>query len=161
LSHRSDNTDKGARVDIAADGFWGPGRERTFLDIRVFNPYAPSNRNSSLSSTYRQHEREKRRQYGQRVSEIEHGSFTPLVFSLTGGMAKETTVFYKRLTSLLSEKWDQPYSVTMGWLRSILGFSLLRSSIQCIRGARSSQGYAAYSGPRPSVDVVHSECHLS
>jgi hypothetical protein len=110
LSHRSDNTDKGARVDIAADGFWGPGRERTFLDIRVFNPYAPSNRNSSLSSTYRQHEREKRRQYGQRVSEIEHGSFTPLVFSLTGGMAKETTVFYKRLTSLLSEKWDQPYS---------------------------------------------------
>ena len=70
------------------------------------------------------------------MAEVEHGSFSPLVFSLTGGMAKETTIFYKRLASLLSEKWDQPYCVTMGWLRCTLGFSLLRSSIQCIRGAR-------------------------
>ena len=41
--------DNGARLDIAADGFWGPGRERTFMDIRVFNPFAPANRKSSLA----------------------------------------------------------------------------------------------------------------
>ena len=158
---RSANTEVGARVDIAAAGFWGPGRERTFIDIRIFNPYAPSNKNSSLSSTYRQHEKEKRRHYGQRITEIEHGSFSPLVFSSTGGMAKETTIFYKKLASLLSNKWDQPYSVTMGWLRCTLGFSLLKSSIQCICGVRSTQGHAVYSAPRPSIDVIHSECQIS
>ena len=54
------------------------------------------------------------------------------MFSSTSGIAKETTIFYKRLASLLLYKWDQPYSVTMGWLRCTLGFSLLKSSIQCI-----------------------------
>ena len=39
----SANRDSGARVDVAANGFWGPGKERTFLDIRVFNLYAPVN----------------------------------------------------------------------------------------------------------------------
>ena len=152
--------DPGLNSPVAA-GFWGPGRERTFIDIRIFNLYAPSNKNSSLSSTYKQYEKEKRRHDGQRITEIEHGSFSPLVFSSTGGMAKETTIFYKKLASLLSNKWDQPYSVTMGWLRCTLGFSLLKSSIQCIRGVRSTQGHAVYSAPRPSIDVIHSECQIS
>ena len=34
-----------------------------------------------------------KRGYEQRVREIEHGSFTPLVFSLTGGIGKAATVF--------------------------------------------------------------------
>ena len=155
FSCKSANRDIGARVDIAVDGFWGPGRERTFIDVRVFNPFAPTNRKTSISSSYRSHEREKKRQYTQRVCEVEHGSFSPLVFSSSGGMAKEATVFYKRLAALLAERWDQPCSVTMGWLRCTLGFSLLRSSIQCIRGARSSKSRPVCYLP---VDLIHSEC---
>ena len=45
---------------------------------------------------------------------------------------------YKRLASCLGMKWDHSYSSTMSWLRCCLTFSLLRSAIQCIRGARSS-----------------------
>ena len=124
------NRDNGARVDVAANGFWGPGRERTFLDIRVFNPYPSANKKSSLSLTYRRHENEKK---SQRIKhEVELSSFTPLVFSITGGMARGATVFYKSLASMLSEKWDQHYSTTLGWLRVTLGFSLLKSAIQCI-----------------------------
>ena len=37
-------TTDGVRLDNAANGFWGGRYERTFLDVRVFNPYAPSNR---------------------------------------------------------------------------------------------------------------------
>ena len=48
FSGRSANRDSGARVDIAVDGFWGPGRERTFFNIRVFNPFAPTNRQISF-----------------------------------------------------------------------------------------------------------------
>ena len=94
--------------DIAANGFWGGHHERCFLDVRVFNPHAPSNRQSQLSATY---ERIKKRAYEQRVMEVEHASFTPLVFAATGGMANEATHFYKRLASHLATKWDQPYYV--------------------------------------------------
>ena len=155
---RSANSESGARSDIAVDGFWEPGRVRTFCDIRVFNPFAPTNRKPSLSSTYKAQEKEKKRQYNQRITEIEHGSFSPLVFSTSGGLGKEATVFYKRLASRLSDHWDQHYSVTLGWLRSTLSFSLLRSSIQCIRGARSSRGRPSFH-PLP-VDVVRAEAHF-
>ena len=100
----SASRDSGARVDVAVDGFWGPGKERTFLDIRVFNPYAPANKKSSLLSTYRRHENEKKRAYSQRINEVELSSFTPLVFSLTGGMAREATVFFINAWHQCSQK---------------------------------------------------------
>ena len=53
----------------------------SLIDVRVFNPGAPSNR--PFKSAYRRHEKEKRHQYEQRVREVEHGYFTPLVFTTT------------------------------------------------------------------------------
>ena len=82
--------------------------------MRVFNPFAPSNRNQAPAAVYRKHELEKKRQ---RIQEVEHSSFTPLVLSTTGGMGNEATTFYKRLASLLAHKWDSPYSTTLCWLR--------------------------------------------
>ena len=35
------NTSEGAHLDISFDGFWGGKFEKTFVDIRVFNPHAP------------------------------------------------------------------------------------------------------------------------
>ena len=130
----------GARLDIAANGFWGGRYERAFFDVRVFNPHAPSNHQQSLPQTYRKHERAKIRAYEERVREIEHGSFTPLVMSLSGGLGNAAKVCLRRLASMLSEKWDLPYSTTLAWMRCTLSFTLLRSSIQSIRGARSSRG---------------------
>ena len=109
--------DDGIRLDIAVDGFWGASREREYLDIRVFNPFAVSTRHQSLSSMYRAQKNEKKRQCSERVREVEHASFTPLVLSATGGWAREASVFYKRLASLLADKWYQPYSSTMNWLK--------------------------------------------
>ena len=93
---------------------------------------------SSLTDTYRQHEATKCRAYKQRVQEIEHGYFTPLVFSATGGMAPTATTAYKRLASLLADKRKQEYSKTICWLRCTISFSLVRSAVMCLRGARSS-----------------------
>ena len=144
---------------MAASGFWGGQYERAFFDVRVFNPYAPSNR-QPLATCYRKHENIKKRAYEQRVREIEHSSFTPLVLSLTGGLGKAATVCYKRLASMLSSKHDQPYSSTIAWIRCALSFSLLRSSIRCIRGARSTVGHAMRQ-PVPPIDLVTSEAGLS
>ncbi len=138
MARRTAITTDNVRLDIAANGFWGGRLERTFVDVRVFNPHAPSNRNTSLEQCFRKHELEKKRAYEQRVREVEHASFTPLVLSASGGLGKETTVFYKRLASLLAEKWDQPYHQVINWLRCSLSYSLLRSAIQCVRGSRSS-----------------------
>ncbi len=82
-----------------------------------------------------------RKEHKQRVREVEHSSFTPIVLSLTGGLGNAATTCYKKLASLLSVKRGQHYNTTMSWLRCRLSFSLLRSSIMCIRGARSSQGH--------------------
>ena len=60
------------------------------------------------------------------------GSFTPLVFSATGGMAPAATIMYKRLASLLAEKRHQTYSKTISWLRCSIGFSLVRSAVMCL-----------------------------
>ncbi len=127
-------TQDGTRLDVAMSCFWGSRHEKTFCDVRVFNPHAPSNRGTTLTSVYQKHERQKKNAYEQRVLQIEHASFTPLVFSATGGLGNEANTFYKRLASLLASKWNDSYSSTLAWLRCRLSFSLLRSSIRCIRG---------------------------
>ena len=148
-----------ARLDIAVNGFWGGRFEKTYMDVRVFNPHAPSNRNTSIAQCYRKHEQEKRRSYDQRIREIEHASFTPQVLSATGGLAKQAEVFYKRLASLLASKWDQQYEKTLSWLRCKLCYCLLRSAIQCIRGARSSREHAVSS--TPPIDLVIEESQVN
>ncbi len=103
-----------------------------------------------LPHMYKKHEDEKKRAYGQRILEIEHGVFTPLVLSTTGGMGREANTFYKRLAYLLSYKRDVPYSSLMGWLRCKLSFAILRSAVMCIRGSRSLRHHVI----RDTSDVV-------
>ena len=158
MARDSSNTTNGARLDIAANGVWGGRFERTYMDVRVFNPHAPTNSKSSISNCCRKHEAEKKHTYKQRILEVEHSTFTPLVFSMTEGMAKQCTTFYRRLASLLADKWEHPYSSTLCWLRCHISFSLLRSAIQCIRGARSSRGHASKS--TPPIDLVNNEAQL-
>ena len=159
LRGASASTEECARLDIAANGFWGGRFERAFFDVRVFNPHAPSNRHPQPATCYRRHENEKKRVYEQRIRDIEHGSFAPLVMSVTGGMGRIATTVYKRLASMLSNKWNQPYATTMGWLRCRLSFSLLRSSILAIRGARSSSAHFIRSSSSP-VDLVTAESRV-
>ena len=77
--HLHAHTQDGARLDVAADGFGGSRFERAFFDVRVFNPYAPSNRQPQLSTTYRKHENIKKRAYDQRIRDVENSTFTPLI----------------------------------------------------------------------------------
>lgn len=102
-------------MDVAARDFWTHG-QKAFFDVKVFNPFAKSNQKFALASCFTHHERQKKRAYEQRVLEIENGSFTPLVFSTTGGMGRLASIFYSRLAMMLSEKKQQPFSATMGWL---------------------------------------------
>ena len=67
-------------------------------------------------------------------------SFTPLVFSATGGMADQAIVFYKLLASLITEKRNDHYATVMGLIKCCLSFSLLHSAIRFLRGSCSTAG---------------------
>ena len=104
------------------------------------------------------HEGDKRRAYEERVHEVKQGSFTPLVFSSSGGIGRSATVTYRCLASLLSDKWNSPYPVIMGWLCCSLSFSLLRSALMCVRGSQSRAGSP---GVPVAVDLAVAEGHLA
>ena len=48
--------------------------------------------------------------------EIEHGTFTPLVSTTTGGMAEECGRYRCRLAELISTKKGEPYAATISWI---------------------------------------------
>ena len=71
-----------------------------------------------------------------RIINIEKSTFTPLVFSTSGGMGEEAEAFHKRLATLLSQKRGNSYSETMSFVRRRLRFSILRSCLAAVRGYR-------------------------
>ena len=81
------NKHEDARLDISARGFWCSGQKALF-DVRVFNPVASRYRNTPLSKCYTINENEKKKQYNERVLQLKHGSFTPLVISSNGGFER-------------------------------------------------------------------------
>ena len=137
LSSFSATREENALLDVGVNGFWRGRFERAYIDVRVFNPHAPSNLSSQISSTYRRHEHEKCLKYDQRVREVEHTSFLPFVLSCTGGISPSANVFLKRLGALLAEKHNTEYSLVMGLLCCRLNFAFLLAAVMCLRGTRS------------------------
>ena len=129
------------------------------FDSRIFYPHASSYRTRSLPSLYRKFEADKKREYSERINSIEHGSFTPLVFSACGGMEREATVVIKRLADALSVKRNECYSHTISWMRCCLSFSLARSAIRCLRGSRSVRRWFDRRDLLP-VDLVRAEANF-
>ena len=68
---------------------------------------------------------------------MEQATFTPLVFSTTGGMAGECLKFHSRLAELVAAKKGEDYATTMTWIRAKVSFALLRSALVCLRGSRT------------------------
>lgn len=93
-----------ARVDIRAAGCWGCCHNHSIFDVCVFTDFAESNQSTSLATTFCKYEGEKCCAYEECVQEVERGSFTPLVFSSSGGMGKAATVIYHCLANFLSDK---------------------------------------------------------
>ena len=102
FKNKTTNAIDDARVDVSARGFWTKGR-KAFLDIRVLNPFAKIYLQPrpgqielpSLKSAYRVNEQAKKREYNGRILQVEHGTFTPLVFSTFGGLGYECNRFIK------------------------------------------------------------------
>ena len=124
-----------ARLDISACGFWNAG-QTAFFDIRVFNPNASRYGKTEISKCYEMNEKEKKKNYNERILQVEHGSFTPVVMTANGGFARESAKFYARLAGLIASKRNTQYSVVSAWIKRKVVFSLMNSIGLCVRGSR-------------------------
>ena len=85
-----------ARPDISSRGLWSTF-ERTFYDVRVLHPNAPSYQSTSIPALYRKHENEKLLKYNNRIITIEKATFIPLVYSTFGGCGPLPKRYHKQL----------------------------------------------------------------
>ena len=134
-SQRRGNTKIKARLDVAGVGVWG-AYEKTFLDIRIMHPNSPSYMNDQIEDLYASHEQEKKRNYGERVLQVERGSFTPIVGSTFGGWGKEADKHHKRIATLIASKKNEEYTDVISYIRTRLRFSILKSTLIAVRGVR-------------------------
>ena len=88
LTRQSANVELEARLDIKAHGFWSRAQD-SFFDVQVFNPNALTYLSQDPPTLYRTQEAAKKREYNERVLEVEGGVFTPFVFFMTGGMGRK------------------------------------------------------------------------
>ena len=74
---KSSNLSNQARADMSARGLW------------------------INKSVHKKNENEKKWEYHQQILQVEHGSFTPLVFSCFGGMSRECSHFFLHTANAL------------------------------------------------------------
>ena len=150
---QANNKAERARLDVSAIGIWSP-MERTFLDVRVMHPNSPSYKDKQPEQLYKEHERLKKNAYNERILQIEKGSFSPLIFSTTGGMGPECTRYHKKIAKLLSAKRSEAYADVMNLIRTKIRFSLLRSTLIAIRGERGKRRRAETPMSEISMNIV-------
>ena len=132
---RTANVNDDSRLDIKARGFWRRG-QTAFFDVRITHVNSESQKECDTSKIFKTHEQAKKREYLQRVIDVENGSFTPLVFGTNGGMGMECDRFLSNLANKLSAKSEDKYAAIMSWMRTRLSFEILRSTLVCVRGSR-------------------------
>ena len=101
--NRGANKAPDARLDVHARGFWDR-QQSAFFDVRVCHPNADSYRELAPKQIFQVHENEKNSQYRRRALAVDPGTFTPFVFTSTGGMADDCKRFHSRLAELLALK---------------------------------------------------------
>ena len=132
------NRNDEARPDIRAWGVWRPG-QNAFFDIRLTNVNENANyqKHQTFENLLKKHEKEKKWVYNNRIMNVEHGTFTPLVFPLAGGESPETSMFHKHIAQKYCQKNEEKYGKVLSLITGKLSFLILRSVLICVRGSRS------------------------
>ena len=75
--------------------------------------------------------------YNSRIMNVEHRTFTPLVFSLTGGKGPEASMFYKHIAQRISTKTEENYDRVLSLINCEISILIMRRVLICVRGSRS------------------------
>ena len=55
FDHATLNTEDGTCLDVSMNSFWGGRCEKSYADVKIFNPHAPTNHSSAPRAVYRCH----------------------------------------------------------------------------------------------------------
>ena len=121
-----------AKPDVRARGFWREG-QNAYFDVRITNTNSPSQCHLTTEKILAKHEKEKKRHYNNRIMNVEHGTFTPLVFTVNGGMSKECLTFHKFVAEKIANKTGCRYDKVLSFIKCKLSFLILRASLMCVK----------------------------
>ena len=124
-----------ARMDVFCIGLWGR-MQKSYIDVRIFHPGAPSYRSKQPKNLYKEQEAQKKRAYGKRVIEVERGTFSPFVMSTSGGLAPESDRILRTLAGKVAEKHSNTYREAIDYIRLRIRFAVLRVCLVALRGTR-------------------------
>ena len=135
---KSAKKDDNVRLDLTVTGLWTQLR-KAFFDTTVIYPQALSYNAKSIPAVLKIGEQKKNRQYKERCMKVENADFSPLVFTTDGGMGPQAIFVMKRLCEFVADKTNHSLSQVVNHFRCRLSFALLRSSLICLRGTRSTK----------------------
>ena len=153
---KSANKEDDARSDVKCVGFWTRMRQ-AYFDIKVVSPFARSYSSLSPAQLLRQAEKSKIREYADRIRNVEHADFNPLVFTTTGVMGPQCQQIFKKVGEKIAQIKELPYSVVCGWLRCRFSFALLRTTLICLRGTRKKREKQG----KPQIERAVVEAHIT
>ena len=78
-----------------------------------------------------------------------HGSFTPVIFTTSGGAGPEANKHHKRIAQLMALKKKEEYSQIIQYIRTRFRFNLLKSILVAVRGER---GRKTKAGPISEIE---------
>ena len=81
------------------------------------------------------HERDKKRKHLAACLE-QRRHFSPFVASTDGLLGKESRTLLKKLSALLAEKWEKPYSEICGYVNARMSIAIVRATHLCLRRSR-------------------------
>jgi hypothetical protein len=125
----------GERGDLLVRGFWENGMD-AIIDVRCVDTDAKSYNSRDPDKVLKSAEKVKKNKYLENCLQ-QRRAFTPFVISVDGLLGYEAKNLLKRLAFHLAEKWQKPYSVTCGLVKSRISLACVRATHQCLRGSRT------------------------
>ena len=122
------------RGDILVRGLWARGTD-CIIDVRITDVDAKSQRSKDPLKVLEAHEREKKKKYLEACLE-QRRHFSPFVASTDGLLGKESRTLLTKLSALLAEKWEKPYSEICGYVNARMSIAMVRATHFCLRGSR-------------------------
>jgi hypothetical protein len=115
-------------------GLWACGTD-CIIDVPITDVDTKSQQSKDPHKVLEAHEREKKKKYFEaRLKQPRH--FSPFVASTDGLLGKESRTLLKKLSALLAEKWEKPYSEICGYVNTRMSIAMVQASHLCLRDSR-------------------------
>jgi hypothetical protein len=124
------------RGDLLLRGLFAPHTD-CIVDVAIIDLNCKTHSSVPYEQALKTKEKSKRSLYLQPcLAQRRH--FSPFVAATDGTLGPSATAILKNIARRLADKWQQPYSTTMGCVHGRISIALARACHRCLRGSRIS-----------------------